>query len=81
MIFHLQYHPGDPPSRDIQELWRDRIAAPPYGRPLASIKNKNKSPIGINRLIVAYSRPQNLGNLLSSRVLDERHGPLVSSYL
>mmetsp|Transcript_4359 Transcript_4359/g.9463 ORF Transcript_4359/g.9463 Transcript_4359/m.9463 type:complete len:207 (-) Transcript_4359:274-894(-) len=81
MFFHLQYHPGDPPSRDLQIIFRDRISAPPYGRPLALVRNKSGFPIRINRMIVAYSRPRNLGNLLSSRVLDERNGPLVSSYL
>ena len=81
IFFHLQHHPGDPPSRDLQQIFSDRISAPPYGRPLAQVRNRDGFRIGIDRMIVAYSRPRNLGNLLSSRVLDERKGPLVSSYV
>ncbi len=31
---HLTYHPDDPPTRDIQQLWRDNVARPAGETPL-----------------------------------------------
>lgn len=81
MLFHLRYHPMNPPSREIQSGWRHYIAEPPYTRPLAQVKNYAGHPLGIDQLIVAYNRPLNLGNLLSYRKLKPNTGPPVSSYL
>ena len=30
VIFHLPFHPNDPPSYKIQQAWRDTIASPRY---------------------------------------------------
>jgi hypothetical protein len=81
LLFHLRYHPMNPPSREIQHGWRHYIAEPPYTRPLAQVKNYAGQPLCIDRLIVAYNRPLNLGNLLSYRKLKPNTGPPVSSYL
>jgi hypothetical protein len=80
MLLHLRYHPLNPSSKELQHLWRTHISEPLYGRPLAELRNYNRIPLGINRLIIAYSRPPNLGNLLSYRKL-KNHGPPVSSYV
>lgn len=80
MFFHLRYHPKNPPSSEIQRLWKNCIQAPPYSKKLENIKNWNDRPLGIDRLIIAYNRPQNLGNLLSYRKLKPT-GPPVSSFL
>lgn len=80
LLFHLQYHPNNPPSKDIQRTWKNNISAPLYSKPLAEIKNHNRVPIGIDRMIIAYSRPPNLGNILSYRKLDDTNGPPVSQY-
>eukprot|EP00956_Cyclotella_meneghiniana_P032435 scaffold89233_cov70-Cyclotella_meneghiniana.AAC.1 len=29
VFFHLQYHPEDPQTREIQKLWRDLVSDPP----------------------------------------------------
>ena len=81
VFFHLRYHPQDPPSPAIQKLWRDLVSQPPYGMPLSRVQNHQGTRVGLDRLIVAYSRPLNLGNLLSYRKLDTGSGPPVSSYL
>jgi hypothetical protein len=81
IILHLQYHPMDPPSTKIQQLFREEIHSPPGLPELPDLKNHQQQPIGINRLLIAYHRPPNIGNLLSPRVLKAEHGPLVSSYL
>jgi hypothetical protein len=33
LYFHLQYHPEDPKSRDIQELWTEYVSHPPRELP------------------------------------------------
>ena len=81
-FFHIQYHPNDPTSRDLQQLWKEHIVHPPNGyRHITKLKNFRKKSLNMERLIVCYSRPPNLGNLLSSRNLDKDNGPPVSSYL
>ena len=66
-IFHIPYHPKDPSSREIQRKFRDVFL------------NGTTDVAGINRLIVAYSRPNNLGEMLSYRRIDSFNCPPVSS--
>ena len=80
LFFHLRYHPLNPPSQTIQRIWRSTISTPPFSRPLAEIKNHDGHPIGIDRMIVAYNRPLNLGNILSYRKLRNYNGPPISSF-
>ena len=81
ILFHMRYHPSNPPSREIQKLWSQHVDRPPYCRPLAEIKNSQGHKINIDRLIVAYNRPLNLGNLLSYRKLYSDIGPPASSFM
>ena len=80
VYFHLQYHPEDPPSRDIQRLWRDFVSHPADGLPLTEKRNLMGEKVGIRKLIVAYSRPPNLGNRFSVRNIHGR-GRSVSDFL
>jgi hypothetical protein len=80
IIFKIPYHPQNPPSTDIQRVWRDTLSTPRYERPLATILNHKKDPIGLDRMIVCYRRPPNLRNLLSYRNLYFKSGQLVSSF-
>jgi len=59
LFFHLPFHPSNPPSSHIQSLWRDDA------KKLTNLTNYTGHKIPISKLIVAYSRPPNLGNLLS----------------
>ena len=79
IFFHLQYHPNDPPSSDLQQTWRETVLDPPGYQRLPKIKNWKRQEIGLERMIVCYSRPLNLGNLLSYRKLKPT-GPPASSY-
>ena len=80
VILHLPFHPNDPPSTSVQSAWRTCIAQPIYKMKIGDLQNpKTKTKCGINRMIIAYKRPQNLGNLLSHRNLDDIGLP-VSSY-
>ena len=82
VIFHLPYHPNDPPSQQIQQAWRQTVASPKYHMPLPDMRNpKSKEKCNIQRMIIAYRRPMNIGNLLSHRNLDTNStAPPVSSY-
>jgi hypothetical protein len=81
IFFHITYHPMDPPSNAIQNCFRNELLAPHGLTPLPRMLNHKKNHVGINRLIVAYHRPPNLGNLLSPRLMKAENGPLVSSYI
>jgi hypothetical protein len=80
VFFHLQFHPDDPPSRDIQSIWREQVSHPPGEAPLNTLKNLNKCEVGFSKLVVAYSRPLNLRNRFTVRDIHNRGRP-VSEYL
>ncbi|KAL7503236.1 hypothetical protein ACHAXN_001050 [Cyclotella atomus] len=80
VFFHLQFHPENPPSRDIQRLWREQVSHPPGEPPLNTLKNLSKCEVGFSKLVVAYSRPPNLRNRFSVRDIHDRGRP-VSDYL
>ena len=81
IFLHLKYHPDDPKSYKLQQLYTTHVGRPRYCHPLATVRNHTRDPIGISRMIIAYSRPPNLGNLLSYRKIDTTNGPPVSSYV
>ena len=81
VFFHLEYHPYSPPSYLLQEIWKRHIFHPPYEKVLTSVVNNIGKDIEIEKMIIAYSRPRNLGNLLSYRNLHSSNGPPVSSIL
>ena len=82
VIFHLPFHPNDPPSYKIQQAWRNTNASPKYHMPLPSMRNpKSKEKCNIERMIIAYCHPMNIGNLLSHCNLNTNSTALpVSSY-
>jgi hypothetical protein len=80
VYFHLQFHPENAPSRDIQKLWKNYVSHPPGEVPLSQCKNLEKERVGFSKLVVAYSRPLNLQNRFSVRDIHGR-GKLVSDYL
>ena len=82
VLFHLRYHPKNPPSSQLQKLWTRHICQPPQpARPLWKHRNWRFKKIEIDRMVICYNRPLNLGNLLSYRVLkDITSGPPASSF-
>ena len=85
IFLHLQYHPLDPSLSKIQQLFEEHILKSsgknPYHPPLAEMKNSDGIETGINRLIVAYHCPPNLGNLLAPRKFDSRPGLSVLEHI
>jgi hypothetical protein len=85
LFLHLRYHPQDPSPQVLQQAWKDTMALPHNSRALATIPVRSRDsgknePFGIDRLIISYHRPSNLGNLLSYRKLAATTGPPVSSF-
>ena len=80
IFFHLKFHSQDPISSSIQALWRETVLEPTDRQPFNELLNCWGFPIGIKRLVVAYSRHLNLGNTLSIRRFDRLKGPAVSSF-
>jgi hypothetical protein len=79
-FLHLQFNPGNPPSHALQKLWQETVAAPRGRTKLQYLTNSKNVLMGTRRMVVAYSRTPNLGNLLSYRRLPS-DGPPASSFL
>ena len=80
-FFHTYYHPDDPPSRVIQRIFNQQMLNILNKPKLWELRNHKSCPIGDRRMIIAYHRTPNLGNMLSARLLKPEDGPLVSSYI
>ena len=75
VFFHLTYHLRVPTSKDLLRQWRQHLIHPPWEPLLWRLKNKNKIPIGIKSMCVAYSHPKNLGNIFTYKTIDHLDGP------
>jgi hypothetical protein len=81
-FFHTDFHPDDPKSFELQQAFQEEMVSPSrFWKKLPDLLNHRKARLKINRLIIAYHRTPNLGNMLSPRVLKNTDGPLVSSYI
>ena len=80
IFYHTKYHPNNPTSSTLQTIWNSTIIRPPGDFHISTVENLHGHPIEIERMTVAYSRPPNLGNLLSARNLHLTTGLPVSSY-
>jgi hypothetical protein len=80
LYLHVPFHPCDPISREIQQKFKQHLLSPLDEPSLLSLRNKDGMYFDADRLIVAYHRPRNLGNILAPRRLDP-NGVTVSSFL
>lgn len=76
LFLHLPFHPSDPASSTIQRTFRQTLLAPRTPS-LPHLRNLSGHRFGCGRLIVAYHRPRNIGNLLSPRKLLVSTGTVV----
>ncbi len=65
IFLHLPFHPQNPPSFKLQSAFREHVLAPRYKHPLPTVRNRSQHPINVGRMVIAYSRPRNTGDLLS----------------
>ena len=80
VFLHLQYHPQDPPAREIQHIWESTVAHPPGQPHINTMTNYDGACTPIDTLTIAYSHPLNLRNQFSVRTICHR-GRDVSSFL
>ena len=80
IFYHTQFHPSNPTSSTLQQIWNNTIIRPPQDFHISTVENHHGKSISLERMTVAYSRPPNLGNILSARNLHLTTGPPVSSY-
>ena len=65
IVLHLEFHPDDIPRKRVRELYAENC------------EEVFRRTLGIERAIVAYSRPRNLRDLLQSAKLREKEGSEV----
>ena len=70
-FYHVQYHPDAPTSSTLQRHWKNEFSKPCFKKPFSKIRNLKGIKTGISRMIVAYNRPPNLGNILSCKNLSK----------
>ena len=80
IFFHLEYHPDSPKSKELQSVWNNTVINHPQSAHLSLVENNEGMIVEVEQMTVAYSRPRNLGNLLSPRNLHLSNGLPVSSY-
>ena len=67
LFLHVPYHPCDPPSQALQKCFANAMLQPLGEPPLADLQNNDNVCFNHSRMIVAFHRSRNLGNLLSPR--------------
>eukprot|EP00957_Ditylum_brightwellii_P030780 2332480-Ditylum_brightwellii.AAC.1 len=70
VYLHMRYHPDNVPSNKFQCAWRKKVDHPKFRCPHTSLRNCISFPLDTGRMVVVYSRPLNLGNILSYRRVD-----------
>ena len=80
IFFHTEYHTNNPKSYELQRLWKETVLQPTGDTHITTVCNNHGHPLECTKMTVAYSRPRNLGNLLSARNLHLTTAPPVSSY-
>jgi hypothetical protein len=80
IFLHLHYHPYDPSSRVLQQLFRVHLKSPARQPELSTLLNSDNRRIGIKRMIVAFRRPRNLKNHLFPRRFREPIDAPASSF-
>ena len=82
LYLHLEYHPQNPQSKTIQQLFRDTVLQPPGKEPINEIVGSMGYKIPIDAMIIANHTAPNLGDKFSYRDISKRTDrPPVSSFL
>ena len=74
LFLHVHYHPTNPPSSNIQNIFYNTLVRGTDGFSCRSIRNHLGNVFSSERLVVAYHRPQNLGNRFSNRRIQFQRG-------
>lgn len=69
LFFHLQFHPEDISRKKIQEFYAEHCS------------DLFKEHMDIDRPVIAYSRPPNIGDYVTQAMLHEAPGKTASTYM
>ena len=69
IYIHLQYHPDDISRRQVRLLYDDHLV------------DHFSNTLGVKRAIVAYSRPNNIGDYVTQAKLHQAPGNTVSTIM
>ena len=81
IFLHIPYHPQNPSSGFVQNIWRNTVLSPPGKENLNQLTNWEGHHVPIKRLIIAYHRNPNLANLNSYRKLSPHTGLKPSTFI
>ena len=56
IFLHITYHPENPRSVTIQQIWKTLVDQPSYQLRLGAIGNQDWKKNNISRMIIAYNR-------------------------
>lgn len=76
LLLHVPFHPKNPPSTELQRIFRNTVSRPQYEQPCEQIRDRNGNACGLNQCTVAFSRYPNLSEILSIRKLDNQAAPV-----
>ncbi len=81
IFLHIPYHPQNPSSGFVQNLWQNLVHLPPGKDNLNQLTNWEGHHIPIKRLIIAYHCNPNLANLNLYQKLSVRTGLKPSTFI
>ncbi len=81
IFLRIPYHPQNPSSGFVQNLWQNLVLLPPGKENLNQLTNWEGHHVPIKRLIIAYHRNPNLANLNSYQKLSVRTGLKPSTFI
>ena len=74
LYLHIEFHPQNPTSSDIQQAFHECMLQPPGKEKLNEIKVFGEK-IPIDAMIIAYHRAKNLGDIFSYRDISRKTRP------
>ena len=81
IFLHIPYHPQNPSSGFIQNLWQNLVNSLPGKKDLNQMTNWEGHQVPIKRFIVAFHRNPNIANLNSYQKLTIRTGLKPSTFI
>ncbi|KAL7524055.1 hypothetical protein ACHAXR_000417 [Thalassiosira sp. AJA248-18] len=75
LYLHLKFHPQNPTSNQIQQLFHETALHPPVKKHLNEIDAGYGFTVSIDAMIIAYHQAPNLGDKFSYRNISKRNAP------
>ena len=79
LYLHVEYHPQNPTSKQLQQMFHECLFHPPGEKPLNELEASFEK-VPIDSMIVAYHQAKNFGDIFSYRDINKQHVPPSSSW-